>query len=143
MQALANAVQAKLDRGLTSRVLQSDNDISEVKDLIGKIMSLIDVFEVSPSDVLFPISPSVQFEGGILVEIGVEHIKVGVDQIQHGVDHIKNGVDLVKGEVEQVKGGVEEVKDGVGQVQDGVAEVARGVDDINRVRILCCLRTLS
>jgi len=50
---LANAVQAKLNRGLTSRVLQSDNDISEVKDLIGKIMSLIEVFQVSPSGVLF------------------------------------------------------------------------------------------
>jgi len=107
LQDLADAVQAKLDRGLTSRVLQSDNDISEVKDLIGKIMSLIDVLQVSQigGDVLN--SPSVQFEGGILVEIGVERIKTGVEQIQ----------------------------DGVGQVQDGINEVARSVDDINKVRI--------
>jgi len=78
---LANAVQAKLDRGLTSRVLQSDNDINEIKDLIGKIMSLIEVFQVSSSGVLFSTHRSIQFEGGILVEIGVEHIKISVDDI--------------------------------------------------------------
>ena len=88
MQDLANAVQAKLDRGLTSRVLQSDNDISEVKDLICKIMSLIEVFEVSPSGVIVLNSPSVQFEGGILVEIGVEHIRTDVKQVKDGVDDI-------------------------------------------------------
>jgi len=47
LQDLADAVQAKIDRGLTSRVLQSDNDISEVKGLLSKIVSLIEVFEVS------------------------------------------------------------------------------------------------
>ena len=81
-------MQARLDRGLTSRVLQSDNDISEVKDLICKIMSLIEVFEVSPSGVIVLNSPSVQFEGGILVEIGVEHIRTDVKQVKDGVDDI-------------------------------------------------------
>jgi len=53
LQDLADAVQAKLDRGLTSRVLQSNNDINEVKGLIGKIVSLIEVFEVSSGKVMF------------------------------------------------------------------------------------------
>ena len=53
LQDLADAVQVKLDRGLTSRVLQSDNDINEVKGLIGKIMSLIEVFEVSSGKFMF------------------------------------------------------------------------------------------
>jgi len=53
LKNIADAVQAKLDRGLPSRVLQSNNDIGDVKDLVGKMMSLIDVFEVSSSDVLF------------------------------------------------------------------------------------------
>ena len=53
LQDLADAVQAKLDRGLTSRVLQSNNDINEVKDLIGNIVSLIEVFEVSSGKFMF------------------------------------------------------------------------------------------
>jgi len=53
LQDLANDVQAKLDRGLTSRVLQSNHDIVEVKNLVEKVMSLIDVFEVCQSEALF------------------------------------------------------------------------------------------
>jgi len=52
LQAIATAVEAKLERGLSSRVLQSNTDIGEVKDLVGKMMSLIDVFQVSLSEVL-------------------------------------------------------------------------------------------
>ena len=54
LEDIACAVQAKLNRGLPSRVLQSNNDIiGEVKDLVSKMMSLIDVFEVRLSDKLF------------------------------------------------------------------------------------------
>ena len=52
------------------------------------------------------ISSNTQFEGGILVEIGVEQVKSGVEQIQSGV----------------------------GQVKDGIEQVQDGVDKINRVR---------
>jgi len=38
---------------------------------------------------------NIQFEGGILVEIGVEQVKSGVEQIQSGVEQIQDGVDKI------------------------------------------------
>jgi len=67
-------------------MLQSDNDISEVKNLLDKTMSLIDVLEVSMSEVLFS-AHRMQLEG-VPVEIGVDHIKA-----QHVVDEAARGVD--------------------------------------------------
>jgi len=47
LERLAACVEAKLERGTTKRVLESNGDVVEVKDLLVKISALIEAFLVS------------------------------------------------------------------------------------------------